>query len=93
MHRAVDPGVALQRVRWLAELANALGQAQELACRLPVAQGAGEEEKDLYARLDAVRAEVDALRFGDWVDPRKEMEPAWLERLLPDVVALALPGT
>jgi hypothetical protein len=36
----------------------------------------------LYARLEAVRGEIETLRFGDWVAVRKEVDPIWLENLL-----------
>ena len=82
MHRAPDQVVALERARWLAELAQAIAQAQKLAWRLGVAEGDNEEARELYARLEAVRAEVDSLRFGEWVDVRREIDPALLNSLL-----------
>ena len=92
MHRAPDQVVALERTRWLAELAQAIAQAQRLAWRLGVAEGDSEEARDLYARLEAVRSEVDSLRFGRWVDVGQEIDPAWLERLIPDDRWSALSG-
>lgn len=82
MHRARDSAAALERARWLAELAEAIGQAQRLAWRLGVAEGDSEEARELYARLEAVRSEVDALRFGDWVAVRSEIDPMWIQSLL-----------
>jgi hypothetical protein len=84
LHRAPDQVVALERARWLAELAQAIAQAQKLAWRLGVAEGDSEEARELYARLEAVRTEVDSLRFNGWGDVRREIDPAWLEGLIPD---------
>jgi hypothetical protein len=84
LHRAPDQVVALERARWLAELAHAISQAQKLAWRLGVAEGDSEEARELYARLEAVRNEVDALRFDGWSGVRREIDPAWLESLIPD---------
>ena len=84
MHRAPDQVAALERTRWLAELAQAVAQAQKLAWRLGVAEGDSEEARALYARLEAVRNEVDALRFDGWTDVRREIDSAWLENLIPD---------
>lgn len=82
MHSAPDQVVALQRARWLDELKSAISQAQKLAWQLGVAEGDSDEARLLYARLDAVRSEVDSLHFGDWVSVRKEIDPKWLESLL-----------
>jgi hypothetical protein len=93
LHRAPNQIVASQRARWLAELAETIEQAQKLAWRLGVAEGDSDEARDLHARLGTVRAEVDSLRSGDWVDLRREIRLAWLERLLPDGVNLPSPRT
>jgi hypothetical protein len=89
LHRAPDQVVALERARWLAELAQAIAQAQKLAWRLGVAEGDSEQARELYARLEAVGSEVNALRFGDWVGVRREVDSAWLENLIPNHVWLA----
>jgi hypothetical protein len=82
LHRARDESVALERARWLAELAQAIAQAQKLVWTLGVIEGDCEEARELYARLELVRGDVEALRFGGWVEVRKEIDPLWLERLL-----------
>lgn len=82
LHRPRDSAAALERARWLAELADAIGQAQRLAWSLGVAEGDSEEARELYARLEAVRGEVDALRFGDWVPVRSEIDQNWMQSLL-----------
>ena len=71
---------------------DAVDQAQKLAWRLGVAEGDSEEARQLYARLEAVRAEVDSLRFGGWVEVRGQIDIAWLERLIRDGDALAAPS-
>lgn len=84
MHRARNQVAALERARWLAELAQAIARAQWLAWRLGVIEGDSEEARELYGRLETVRTEVDALRFGDWVEIGHELDPAWFESLLAD---------
>lgn len=84
-----DELVALERARWLAELAQAIAQAQKLVWSLGVIDGDDEEACELYARLEAVRSEVDSLRFGGWV--RTEVDAKWLESLMPDDLLLRIP--
>ncbi len=84
MHRAPDQVVALERARWLAELGRAVVEAQRLAWRLGVVDGDSEEARKLYARLEAVRLELDALRFNGWVAVRKEADAPWIDALLED---------
>jgi hypothetical protein len=72
----------LERARWLTELSQAIAQAQKLSWSLGVLEGDCEEARELYARLEFVRGEVDSLRFGEWVDVRKEIDPNWLKNLL-----------
>lgn len=82
MHRSPDQVEALERARWLADLAQAIAQAQKLVWSLGVAEGDSGEARSLYARLEAVRSEVDSLRFGDWANVRREIDPKWVEGLL-----------
>lgn len=82
MHRAPDQAVALERARWLAELAQAIAQAQRLAWTLGVIEGDSEEARELYGRLEQVRAEVESLRFGEWTETRQEVDAEWLKDLL-----------
>ena len=91
MHRAPNQAVALERARWLTELADAVDQAQKLAWRLGVADGDSEEARTLYARLEAVRAEVNSLRFGGWVEVRGQIDVVVLEQLIRESGALAAP--
>jgi hypothetical protein len=82
LHGAPDQLVALERARWLDELTAAIAQAQKLAWSLGVAESDCDEARQLYASLEAVRGEVESLRFGGWVAVRKEVDPDWLKRLL-----------
>ena len=79
---APDHIVALQRSRWLDELSDAISQAERLAWAIGVADRGCDEARQLFASLEAVRGEVESLRFGGWVAVRKEIDPKWLERLL-----------
>ena len=90
MPRVRDHLVALERSRWLADLAQAIAQAQKLAWSLGVIDGDDEEARELYARLEAVRSEVDSLRFGGWA--RTEVDAGWLESLMPEDLLLDAPS-
>ena len=72
-----SPAVAAERARWLDELTTAVGDAQLLTWRLGVAEGDSEEARSLYARLEAIRAEIEWLRIG-WAGVRKEIDPKWM---------------
>lgn len=54
---------AAERARWLAELADALDQAQRLVWTLGGSAERTAELMELYGRLDAAQAEVQMLRF------------------------------
>ena len=88
MHRARNQAAALERARWLDELARAIQQAQRLTWRLGVLEGDCQEARALYARLEAARSEVEALQFGDWVETRNESDPRWIHGLLNSSQAL-----
>jgi len=76
---APDQIIALQRVRWLDELSDAISQAQTLA--LSIGTAGCEEARQLHARLETVRNDVQTLRTCSWTAVRKEIDPKWLERL------------
>lgn len=84
MHRAADQVVALERARWLAELTQAIAEAQRLAWRLGVLEGDSEDARELYARLEELASEVQSLRFGGWLNVRQEADLPALEGLVPD---------
>jgi hypothetical protein len=89
LHRARNQAAALERARWLDELAEAISQAQRLTWSLGVQDGDSVEARALYARLEAARSEVQALRYGDWVDVRAEVDPLWLGTLLNQHIPMA----
>jgi acyl-CoA reductase-like NAD-dependent aldehyde dehydrogenase len=53
---------AARRARWLAELADALEEARRLIKQLGAAEGRI-DAVELYARIEAVRLEVQAMRL------------------------------
>lgn len=53
---------AADRARWLAELARAIDDAQQLAWRIGVTEGGSTEALELYVRLESARLEVEGLR-------------------------------
>lgn len=82
MSRTQDRFVALERARWLSELAQVIAQAQKVAWSLGVIDGDDEEARQLYGRLEAVRSEVESLRFGGWA--RSGIDAEWLKSCVTD---------
>ena len=82
MYRARTQAAALDRARWLDELDEAVSQAQRLTWQLGVQDGDSEEARALYARLEAIKLELESLRYGDWIEVRSELDPQWLELFL-----------
>lgn len=79
MSRVPSEVSAALRARWLAELADALEQARALVKRMGAAEGRI-EAIELYARIEAIRFEVQAMRLG----ARRASEaihPEWNENL------------
>lgn len=58
------PSSAVQRARWLAELASALDEALKLASELGLAGMTSKEADEVWARLISARAQVQGLRFA-----------------------------
>ena len=78
MGRAVDRLSGTGRALWLAELAAALDDAQQLAWRLGVSEGCSAEARELYGRLEAVRAEVESIRQGRRSQLQVDFGPNWM---------------
>lgn len=53
---------ASARAQWLSDLLRAIDEAQWLAWRIGVVEGRNVLALDLYVRLEAVRAELEAMR-------------------------------
>ena len=78
VRRVPSEETAAQRAHWLAELADALDAARILVGDLE----AGDERidaADLYARIEAVRAEVLAMRLKRSVGGCQDFGPEWGE--------------
>jgi hypothetical protein len=73
-----------EEARWLAKLAEAIAQAQRVVWRIGVSEGDSAEAKDLYCRLEAVQAEVEALRRGPLPAPKRETRSYWSHLLTND---------
>lgn len=68
---------AAERARWLAELAEALDQAQRLIWNMADAGTTNPELMELYGRLDAARAEVQMLRFKRESPLSPDLDALW----------------
>lgn len=82
MHRASSESLAAERKRWLAELTEAIDEAQQLAWRIS-SDGSHPEAMDLYVRLELARGEVESLRRSGWAAIRQDLPSDWIE-LLPE---------
>ena len=71
---------ASARARWLAELADALLQAQDLAWRLGQAVGSNPASMDLYGRIEALRGEVRSLQLRPGGTSMDENDPKWTSK-------------
>lgn len=81
--------IAVLRAEWLAQLSDAIESAQRLAWQLGTRDGVSDEARELYGRLEAAKAELDALR-GLAGRPTTALDPEWLCKLgwsgeLPDL--------
>jgi hypothetical protein len=70
---------AAGRARWLAELAAALDDARQLVKELGAEQGI--EAVELYARIEAVRIEVQAMRLKRTYGRGEDFGPEWTGNL------------
>ena len=78
MKRPSERTAAVERGQWLADLAQAVDQAQRLARTLIVLKGNCAESEALYGRLERVRIEVEDLRRGVWRAHPMKIDPLWI---------------
>jgi hypothetical protein len=71
---------AAKRARWLAELTEALDHARRLVKQLGAAEGRI-EAVELYARIEAVRLEVQTMRLRRSGGNAREFAPEWSKDL------------
>jgi hypothetical protein len=72
---------AAQRARWLAEISDALEEAQKLIWRLGISGVRNVDAIDLSARLEAASAQVRSLRLGRANEFPENSNPEWSNRL------------
>ena len=83
VNRPGDRSGAAERARWLAELAEAVDQAQRLAWSLGVLEAGLAEVEGVHRRLEAARIEIEALRRGTWPARQADIDPLWISLLYP----------
>jgi len=71
---------AAHRALWLAELAGALDEARALVKQLGATEGRI-EAVELYARIEAIRFEVQAMRLGAGRTAARPTGPEWSKNL------------
>ena len=81
MTRVPADAIATQRARWLAELSDALDEAQDLVWQMAIAEGRDFNALDLSARVEAARAEARSMRLGRMDRGSLEDDPNWSKPL------------
>ena len=83
----VEHGARLER--WLADLDQALEQAQRLTSLLGLARGRSAETRELYSRLELARSEIEHLRRAGaaYTD---QPPPDWINSMLKSAGAVGL---
>jgi hypothetical protein len=72
--------IAALRAEWFAQLREAIEGAQRVAWQLGSRESTSTEARELYARLEEARIELDSLR-GLVRAGTCEIEPNWLQKL------------
>ena len=80
MDRVPDEHPAANRARWLAELAEALDEASALVRELGSSARAP-DTAELYARIDAARVQVEAMRVSRRSGGGEDFDPEWSKDL------------
>ena len=71
------PDAIASRERQVAELLEAVYEAQQLAIKLCQSPASAQEVKQLFSRLETVRLEVEQLHLGSAPVPFEEIDPKW----------------
>ena len=64
-------------MRWLAELARAIDEAQQIVWRLAVQRGDNPRTREIYGQLEAARDEVERLQRGAGRQAQLELHRDW----------------
>ena len=78
MDRVPNEDTAARRARWLAEVAEALDEARHVVKELGAERGRL-EAVELYARIEAARLQVQALRIRRSYDGASNSGPEWMK--------------
>ena len=79
-----------ERARWLADLSEALEDAQQLLQRLGISATDNPLAMELYLRIEGARFEIQALRLSgssDWLEissPKRSQKLPWRQRKDPE---------
>ncbi len=71
------PDAVAARERQVADLLEAVYEAQQLAIALCKSPDSAQEVKQLFSRLETVRLEVEQLHLGSGPIPFEEIDPKW----------------
>ena len=67
------------RARWLAELARAVDEAQQLVWRLAALRGDNVRSSEIYGQLEAARDEIERLQRSAKLRARVNLQQSWSE--------------
>jgi len=68
-------------MRWLAELARAIDEAQQIVWRLSILRGGNPHSSAIYGQLEAARDEVERLQRGAGRQAKAELHRDWSDLL------------
>ena len=88
MRRPKTQWTSDEKMRWLAELARAIDEAQQIVWRLAVQRGDNPRTSELYGRLEAARDEVERLQRRADRQAKLELHRDW-SNLIAGVAACA----
>jgi len=77
LRRAKIQWTAQDKIRWLAELARAIDEAQQIVWRLAVLRGDNPRTSEVYGRLEAARDEVERLQRTAGRQAKLELHQDW----------------
>ena len=77
MNHSGERPAAVERARWLAELAATVEEAQRVARAWSATRGRCAEAERLVGRLDAVGIEVEELRGAGRSARARQIDPRW----------------
>ena len=77
MRRPKIQWTSKEKASWLAELARAIDEAQQLVWRLAILRGDNPRASEIYGQLEAARDEVERLQRTVGQEAKRELHRDW----------------